>query len=251
MLQATADAFDANFARQAPSCTTTTRSAASCTRASGGRTSCAPATGAAADAGRRAVHRHPDAAHHAQEPGRLRTDLQSRVLDARAPISGLYCVGEAAGFPAAAGPAANARSKAPSCPAASSRRVQRRDISLPVDAPGIFEQKTGCNAYKLSAKAIKTVAITTGSNPLHWPPSHRTESPAMIHAPALSTSWQTLRDCFAAQRAAFQQACNPSLQVERRQDLRALHRLLLENSARPWSPPSSGTLAAPPAVSRP
>ena len=39
---------------------------------------------------------------------------------------------------------------------------------------------------------------------------------------------QPLRDCFAAQHAAFQQQRNPSL-AERRQDLRALHRLLLEN----------------------
>ncbi len=50
----------------------------------------------------------------------------------------------------------------------------------------------------------------------------------MIHAPLPEHIPQTLRDCFAAQRAAFQQARNPSLQ-ERRQDLRALHRLLLEN----------------------
>ena len=50
----------------------------------------------------------------------------------------------------------------------------------------------------------------------------------MSHAPLPEHIPQTLRDCFAAQRAAFQQARNPSLQ-ERRQDLRALHRLLLEN----------------------
>ncbi|HMZ87552.1 MAG TPA: aldehyde dehydrogenase family protein, partial [Giesbergeria sp.] len=50
----------------------------------------------------------------------------------------------------------------------------------------------------------------------------------MIHAPLPEHIPQTLRDCFTAQRAAFQQARNPSLQ-ERRQDLRALHRLLLEN----------------------
>ena len=39
---------------------------------------------------------------------------------------------------------------------------------------------------------------------------------------------QALRDCFAAQQAAFQQQRNPSL-AERRADLRALHRLLVES----------------------
>ena len=50
----------------------------------------------------------------------------------------------------------------------------------------------------------------------------------MSHAPLPEHIPHTLRDCFAAQRAAFQQARHPSLQ-ERRLDLRALHRLLLEN----------------------
>ena len=39
---------------------------------------------------------------------------------------------------------------------------------------------------------------------------------------------QPLKDCFAAQRAAFDQQRCPSL-AERRADLRALHRLLLDN----------------------
>ena len=51
-------------------------------------------------------------------------------------------------------------------------------------------------------------------------PNDTDQLPAHIPAP--------LRACFAAQRAAFQSARNPGLQ-ERRNDLRALHRLLLEN----------------------
>ena len=39
---------------------------------------------------------------------------------------------------------------------------------------------------------------------------------------------QPLRDCFAAQHAAFQKQRCPSL-AERRADLRALHRLLVDN----------------------
>ena len=46
--------------------------------------------------------------------------------------------------------------------------------------------------------------------------------PLHAHIPA------PLRDCFNAQRAAFQNARNPDLQ-ERRNDLRALHRLLVES----------------------
>ena len=49
----------------------------------------------------------------------------------------------------------------------------------------------------------------------------------MSHTPLPDHIPQALRDCFSAQRAAFQNARCPSLQ-ERRQDLRALHRLLLE-----------------------
>jgi hypothetical protein len=71
---------------QATSCTTTTRSAASCTPASGGPDKLAHLQArTAAKAGCRAFHRHPDAAHHPQEPGRLQTDLQSRVLNCRGP----------------------------------------------------------------------------------------------------------------------------------------------------------------------
>lgn len=50
----------------------------------------------------------------------------------------------------------------------------------------------------------------------------------MSHTPLPDHIPPALRDCFSAQRAAFQNARCPSLQ-ERRQDLRALHRLLLEN----------------------
>ena len=50
----------------------------------------------------------------------------------------------------------------------------------------------------------------------------------MSHTPLPDHIPQALRDCFSAQRAAFQNARCPSLQ-ERRQALRALHRLLLEN----------------------
>ena len=46
----------------------------------------------------------------------------------------------------------------------------------------------------------------------------------MSHTPLPDHIPQALRDCFSAQRAAFQNARCPSLQ-ERRQDLRALHRL--------------------------
>ncbi len=52
------------------------------------------------------------------------------------------------------------------------------------------------------------------------PPPNATDLAA--HIPA------HLRDCFAAQRAAFGKNRNPGL-AERRADLRSLHRLLLEN----------------------
>ena len=47
-----------------------------------------------------------------------------------------------------------------------------------------------------------------------------------MHIPAHLPA--NLRDCFAAQQAAFAQNRYPSLQ-ERRADLRALHRLLVDN----------------------
>jgi predicted oxidoreductase len=84
----------------AASCKTTTRFAAFCMRGSGGRTSCAPATSTAAKARCRAVYCHAHATHDPQKPRRPahRFAAAACSMPAAKPVSGLYCVGEAAGF---------------------------------------------------------------------------------------------------------------------------------------------------------
>jgi sulfopyruvate decarboxylase TPP-binding subunit len=136
VLQATADAFDANFANGATSCTTTTRFAASCMPASGAPTACAPARR------RRCSSRGagPYIAIRMQlitrkSLGGLQTDLKAACSTRSASRSPGCTAWARRRASAAAAPTASARWRAPSCRAASSPPARRRGRS-PARADG-------------------------------------------------------------------------------------------------------------------